>query len=105
MKLFWDKTYEYQRILEILRDYWTSEEDEAAVIVDMRFKKRDGQYQEKKVKWKHPEVEKEEWDEIESMDMSEEEKTAMHFPTIGGADLLKMTSEDFRKFDDEFLGL
>ena len=47
------KPYEYQRILEILDDYWLSEPDEYEVIVEMKFLKSDGQHQEKCIIWRN----------------------------------------------------
>lgn len=45
---------EYQRILEILSDYWLEEPEEEQVEVFMRFKHKDGREQEKIVTWKNP---------------------------------------------------
>ena len=53
-KQYWKDTYEYQRILEILDDYWLSEPDEEKVVVEMRFRKGDGQTQEKYIEWWNP---------------------------------------------------
>ena len=50
----WKKTYQYQRLMQILEDYWLSEPDEAYVCVDMEFMKSDGQYQAKYVQWFNP---------------------------------------------------
>ncbi len=54
MKRWWDKSYEYRRILEILDDYWLTEKDEEVVKVRMYFKKSDGQEQEKVIIWRTP---------------------------------------------------
>ena len=95
MKLYWDKTYEYQRILEILEDYWTSEADEEAVIVKMRFKKHNGEYQAKSIRWKNPRYK-------EKMDLQDIE-------LMSGSDLMKMTHEELlistARADDKFLGI
>lgn len=44
-------SYEYQRILDILEDYWLSEPDEEKVMVWMYFRKSDGQEQAKRIVW------------------------------------------------------
>lgn len=43
--------YEYDRILEILDDYWISEPNEYAVSVEMRFVKANGEHQVKRLRW------------------------------------------------------
>ena len=50
----WENTGHYQRILQILEDYWLTEPEEAYVAVDMEFLKSDGQYQRKRVVWWNP---------------------------------------------------
>ena len=50
----WKDTYTYQRILEILDDYWLSEPDELKVRVSMDFIKADGQTQRKTLVWLNP---------------------------------------------------
>ncbi len=52
-KKWWRDTYEYQRILEILDDYWLSERDEAFVQVNMAFIKENGETQVKHIYWKN----------------------------------------------------
>jgi hypothetical protein len=47
----WKKCSKYQRLMEILDDYWLSEPDEAYVSIDMEFLKSDGQYQQKRIVW------------------------------------------------------
>lgn len=48
---YWENEYQYQRILQILEDYWLSEKDEVFVRVDMHFEKADGQTQDKRIVW------------------------------------------------------
>lgn len=49
-------TWQYQRILEILADYWLMEPEEEYVRVDMYFRKSNGEEQEKCIEWyKNPE--------------------------------------------------
>ena len=50
----WKNSIEYQRILEILHDYWLSEPDEKLVTVSMYFEHADGQTQEKQITWRNP---------------------------------------------------
>ncbi len=45
---------EYERILEILYEYWLSEPDELVVRVRMDFLKADGQCQKKEIWWNNP---------------------------------------------------
>lgn len=45
---------EYQRILEILEDYWLTEPTEEYVRIEMYFRKADGQEQEKRIVWRSP---------------------------------------------------
>ena len=52
----WKNSIEYQRILEILHDYWLSEPDEKLVTVSMYFEHADGQTQEKQITWRNPEI-------------------------------------------------
>jgi len=52
----WENTYHYQRLMQILEDYWLSEPDEAYVLVEMEFLKSDGQYQKKYIEWWNPKV-------------------------------------------------
>lgn len=53
-RLPWKDCPEYKRLLEILKEYWLSEPDEAEVTIQMTFKKQDGQIQEKRIKWTNP---------------------------------------------------
>lgn len=52
----WKKCSKFQRLMEILDDYWLSEPDEAYVSIDMEFLKSDGQYQQKRIVWWNPNV-------------------------------------------------
>lgn len=52
----WENTGHYQRILQILEDYWLTEPEEAYVAVDMEFLKSDGQYQRKHIVWWNPDM-------------------------------------------------
>lgn len=45
---------EYQRVLEILDDYWLTEPEEEYVRIEMYFRKADGQEQGKRIVWKSP---------------------------------------------------
>ena len=50
----WHKdTWQYQRILDVLDDYWLSERDEAMVVVHMAFIHEDGRVQTKEIKWRN----------------------------------------------------
>lgn len=53
-RLCWKDTNEYKRIMEILSDYWLSEENEEYVEVWMYFRHHDGQEQEKRITWQNP---------------------------------------------------
>lgn len=55
----WENTGHYQRILQILEDYWLTEPEEAYVAVDMEFLKSDGQYQRKHIVWWNPNMDSE----------------------------------------------
>lgn len=50
----WKDTWQYQRILEILDDYWLSCPDEAYVEVDMYFRSGTGEEQTKNIVWMNP---------------------------------------------------
>lgn len=50
-------TSEYQRILEILDDYWLSEQDEYSVDVDMHFVHGNGEEQFKHIRWINDQLE------------------------------------------------
>lgn len=52
----WSKSYEYQRIIEIMDDYWISQPDEKRVTVCMTFVKADGQTQSKRIIWRNPNI-------------------------------------------------
>lgn len=52
----WEDSPQYQRILEILTDYWTSEPDEAYVEVDMKFVHANGEWQSKTICWFNPDM-------------------------------------------------
>ena len=54
MKKYWNKSYEFLRIMEILNDYWLTEKDEKMVEVKMHFEKADGQFQDKLITWYNP---------------------------------------------------
>ena len=56
-KLYWKNSYRFQRIMEILEDYWLTEPDELYVKVDMTFVKADGQHQRKTINWFNPNYE------------------------------------------------
>ena len=45
MKKYWKDTWQYQRILEILEDYWLTEPDEKFVCVDLYFEHKNGMHQ------------------------------------------------------------
>lgn len=48
-----ERSPEYLRILEVLRDYWLEEPDEAEVRVEMSFLKANGETQEKRIVWRN----------------------------------------------------
>ena len=50
----WKNEYEYQRILEVLEDYWVTEPEEKEVVVDMHFRKANGECQDKHIIWRNP---------------------------------------------------
>lgn len=54
----WESSKEYQRIQEILEDYWLTEPDEAEVTVCMTFRHSDGSVQNKRIIWKNPKLTK-----------------------------------------------
>ena len=54
----WKLSNEYQRIQEILEDYWLTEPDEAEVTVCMTFRHCDGSIQNKRIVWKNPKLSK-----------------------------------------------
>ena len=58
-KQFWKDTYEYQRVVQVLHDYWLTEPEEARVEVEMRFWKNNGETQEKRIVWVRPQKEDE----------------------------------------------
>ena len=55
-KKYWKDEYEYKRILEILDDYWLTDPNEEQVVVTMFFKNRNGDKQEKVVRWDNPDA-------------------------------------------------
>jgi len=50
----WKKSPQYQRIIEILKDYWLEEPDELKVRVQMDFIKANGEKQSKCICWENP---------------------------------------------------
>lgn len=56
-KKYWENEYEYQRILEVLDDYWLTEPDELAVEVRLEFLKANGERQTKVIRWINPNYE------------------------------------------------
>lgn len=56
-KKYWKNEYEYQRILEVLDDYWLTEPDELAVEVRLEFLKANGERQTKVIRWMNPNYE------------------------------------------------
>lgn len=49
---YWKNEWQYQRILEILDDYWITQKDEILVNVEMQFFSKDGQFQRKCITWR-----------------------------------------------------
>lgn len=58
MQQYWKNSYEYQRILEILRDYWLEEKDELKVRVTMDFMRANEETQRKVIGWFNPNYQK-----------------------------------------------
>lgn len=54
---FWEKSIQYQRIIEILHDYWLTEPSEFRVRVHMDFIKANGETQTKEIWWQNPNYE------------------------------------------------
>ena len=54
MEREWEKSREYQRILELLDDYWLSAPDEKKVVVDMKFYGAGEEFQSKHIVWHNP---------------------------------------------------
>lgn len=54
IKSFWHNTVQYLRILQILFDYWLSEENELYVEVEMTFVHSGGEWQKKRITWFNP---------------------------------------------------
>lgn len=50
----WKNEYEYQRVLQILDDYWVTEPDELKVRITMDFIKSNGHAQSKVITWVNP---------------------------------------------------
>lgn len=90
MKYYWNKCYEYQRILEILKDYWLTEKDEFRVRVSMDFIKADGQTQSKDIRWENPNY---------TSSNHEESSGSIELKPISASDLLKKT--DYELFKEE----
>ena len=57
-KRYWENEWQYQRILEILDDYWITEKDEARVMCEMHFLKSNGEFQKKQLIWVNPNLNK-----------------------------------------------
>lgn len=79
-KKYWKNTYEYQRVLEILNDYWLEEPDEFRVRIRMDFIKANGETQQKCIRWQHPDYYS-----------TNEDK---HPKLINAADILKEDEDD-----------
>lgn len=71
MKKYWKDTWQYQRILEILEDYWLTEPDEKFVCVDLYFEHKNGMHQEKSICWTNPAID----EDIEEEDIELDIKT------------------------------
>lgn len=74
---YWKNEWQYQRILEILDDYWITQKDEILVNVEMQFFNKDGQFQRKCISWRPKEADSNETYEakpIEEMEIEEKEK-------------------------------
>jgi len=56
MKKYWKDTFVYQRLLEVLSDYWLEQPDEASVVIDVQFLHRSGEYQAKHLVWDNPNI-------------------------------------------------
>ena len=54
VKKVWENTWQYQRIMEILDDYWLTQPDEAKVVVQMHFTHLNGEEQDKYIVWSNP---------------------------------------------------
>lgn len=54
MQQKWRNSIQYQRILEILEDYWLNEPNELKVSVTMDFLKTTGEEQHKRIVWINP---------------------------------------------------
>lgn len=50
---YWKDTVQYQRILEVLEDYWLTEKDEDKVVITMEFYKGKEE-QHKQITWVNP---------------------------------------------------
>lgn len=53
-KRYWEDSYTYQRLMEILDDYWLTVENEQTVEIDLYFKKETGETQMKHLRWTNP---------------------------------------------------
>lgn len=69
MKKFWNKSFEYRRILEILDDYWLTEPEEKEAMVEMHFLKANGETQSKQITWFNPNMEHD--NEIEIINLAD----------------------------------
>lgn len=50
---YWQNTWQYKRIIEILEEYWVTEKDESFVKVEMHLVKGD-EDQHKTIIWRNP---------------------------------------------------
>lgn len=55
----WKQSREYKRILEILDEYWLSQPEEESVEVEINCRHRNGNIQQKTIKWRNPKYIKE----------------------------------------------
>ena len=95
-KMLWANSAHYERIIEILEDYWLTQPDELAVVVSMDFIHADGQRQSKELVWHNPNYqytgpipEPEPLSEIKMPPIGYKEYTALH---INPADYIKKGS-------------
>ena len=54
-KKYWTDSWQYKRIMQILEDYWLTEEHEDLVDIRMLFIKGE-EYQTKQIRWTRPDV-------------------------------------------------
>ena len=81
MAKHWQNSWQYQRLLEVLDDYWLSEPDELIVSIHVDFVKADGQTQTKDFYWVNP--------NYEAIDPPD--------PLMPLDELAAMTAEDFER--------